>query len=122
MRFIGQYLIGKGIRTGVTTGLCVVFVQHTSASLLVQENADPSVLADLERWMSRLAPETERWEHCLEGKDDMPAHARCAVTRSSETVPITQGHLALGTWQGIYLWEHRSRGHRRRLVVHVLGE
>ena len=107
--------------SGVHTGLCVVFVRHTSASLLVQENADPSVLADLERWMQHLAPESRHWEHDSEGPDDMPAHARCAVTRTSESIPITNGRLALGTWQGIYLWEHRNRSHQRQVVVHVMG-
>jgi secondary thiamine-phosphate synthase enzyme len=107
--------------SGVHTGLCVVFVRHTSASLIIQENADPSVLADLERWMQTLAPETRRWEHDDEGPDDMPAHARCAITRTSETIPVTQGSLALGTWQGLYLWEHRAHAHRRQLVVHVMG-
>jgi secondary thiamine-phosphate synthase enzyme len=106
----------------VRTGSCVVFVQHTSASLVIQENADPAVLRDLERWMSELAPESRRWEHDDEGPDDMPAHARSALTRSSETIPIANGKLALGTWQAIYLWEHRTRGHSRRIVVHVAGE
>ncbi len=109
-------------RSGVSTGTCLVFVQHTSASLVIQENADPAVLRDLARWMSDLAPETRRWEHDDEGDDDMPAHARSAITRTSETVPVTGGRLALGTWQGVYLWEHRVRPHARRLVVHVTGE
>jgi len=108
--------------SGVTTGLCVVFVRHTSASLVVQENADPSVLRDLQRWMAELAPEARRWEHDTEGPDDMPAHAKCAITRSSESIPISQGHLVLGTWQGVYLWEHRAHAHRRQIVVHVTGE
>jgi secondary thiamine-phosphate synthase enzyme len=108
--------------SGVTTGLCIVFVRHTSASLVIQENADPAVLRDLERWMSDLAPETRPWEHDDEGPDDMPAHAKSAITRASENVPIAKGRLALGTWQAIYLWEHRARGHTRELVVQVLGE
>lgn len=108
-------------RSGVTTGLCVVFVQHTSASLVIQENADPSVRRDLERWLGDLAPEDRAWEHDAEGPDDMPAHARSAVTRTSETIPVSQGRLALGTWQGLYLWEHRRAAHTRRLVVHVQG-
>src|SRR5688572_9925766 len=108
--------------SGVRTGICTVFVQHTSASLLIQENADPAVLRDLERWLGDLAPESRSWEHDAEGPDDMPAHARSAVTRTSEAVPVTAGRLALGTWQAIYLWEHRARGHVRRLVVHVDGE
>ena len=106
----------------VQTGLCTVFVQHTSASLVVQENADPAVLRDLGRWLGDLAPEARDWEHDEEGPDDMPAHARAAVTRSNETIPVTGGKLALGTWQAIYLWEHRSRPNRRSLVVHVTGE
>lgn len=108
-------------RSGVATGLCVVFVQHTSASLVIQENADPSVRRDLQRWLSDLAPERRAWEHDAEGPDDMPAHARSAVTRTSETIPVTAGRLALGAWQGLYLWEHRRSAHGRRLVVHVQG-
>jgi secondary thiamine-phosphate synthase enzyme len=107
--------------SGVTTGTCCVFVRHTSASLVIQENADPAVLRDLARWMAEVAPESRRWEHSAEGPDDMPAHARSALTRTSETVPVTEGRLALGTWQGLYLWEHRTRPHHRRLVVHVSG-
>jgi len=106
---------------GVAVGLCSIFVQHTSASLLIQENADPSVLRDLERWMAKLAPESSVYEHDAEGPDDMPGHLRSAVTRTSETIPIAAGRLALGTWQALYLWEHRSRPHTRRLVVTLLG-
>ncbi len=109
-------------KSGVRTGLCTVFVQHTSASLVIQENADPAVLRDLARWFDDLAPESRSWEHDDEGPDDMPAHARSALTRTSEVVPVTQGRLALGTWQGVYLWEHRARPHVRRLVVTVHGE
>jgi secondary thiamine-phosphate synthase enzyme len=108
-------------KSGVITGLCTIFVQHTSASLVIQENADPAVRRDLERWLEDLAPESRAWEHDDEGPDDMPAHARSAITRTSETVPVTAGRLALGTWQGLYLWEHRRVGHARRLVVHVQG-
>lgn len=108
-------------RSGIELGLCVVFVQHTSASLVIQENADPAVLRDLERWMSEVAPESRRWEHDAEGLDDMPAHARSAITRSSEAIPVHEGRLTLGTWQGLYLWEHRSRPHSRQLIVHVTG-
>jgi secondary thiamine-phosphate synthase enzyme len=107
--------------SGIASGLCVVFVQHTSASLVIQENADPAVLRDLERFIARVAPEGSHWEHDAEGPDDMPAHARSALTKTTETIPVTAGQLALGTWQGIYLWEHRTRPHRRRLVVHVQG-
>ena len=106
---------------GVSVGLCSIFVQHTSASLVIQENADPSVLRDLQRWIARLAPEADGYEHDAEGPDDMPGHLRSAVTRTSETIPITGGRLALGTWQALYLWEHRSVPHTRRLVVTVLG-
>jgi secondary thiamine-phosphate synthase enzyme len=106
----------------VRTGLCTVFVQHTSASLVVQENADPAVLRDLQQWIGRVAPEDERaYEHDTEGADDMPAHLRAAMTKTAETVPVSGGDLALGTWQAIYLWEHRRAPHRRRLVVTVMG-
>ena len=107
--------------SGVTTGLVTVFVQHTSASLVIQENASPDVRTDLSAWMSELAPESRRWRHDEEGPDDMPAHARAAITRTSETIPVTAGRLALGTWQALYLWEHRQRPHARSLVVHVQG-
>ncbi|MBI5494071.1 MAG: YjbQ family protein [Deltaproteobacteria bacterium] len=107
--------------SGVRTGLCVAFIQHTSASLVIQENADPSVQRDLLHWLDDLAPETRGWEHDAEGPDDMPAHAKSAVTRTSETIPVVEGRLALGTWQGLYLAEHRARPHVRRLVVHVQG-
>jgi secondary thiamine-phosphate synthase enzyme len=109
-------------RSRVTTGLCTVFVQHTSASLVIQENADPAVLRDLSRFMADLVPESRAWEHDDEGPDDMPAHARSALTKTSETIPISAGRLALGTWQALYLWEHRAIGHTRRLIVHVAGE
>ena len=101
--------------------MCTLFIQHTSASLIIQENADPAVLRDLARWMAELAPDTRHWEHDDEGSDDMPAHARSALTRTSESIPVQDGRLALGTWQGLYLWEHRHRPHVRRLVVHVAG-
>ncbi len=114
--------VGKVVaNAGVTTGLCTLFVQHTSASLVIQENADPSVLRDLQKWMSRVAPESKDYEHDDEGPDDMPGHLRSAMTRTSEVIPITKGALALGTWQAIYLWEHRTAPHRRRVVVHVQG-
>lgn len=106
----------------VDTGLCTVFVRHTSASLVIQENADPAVLRDLDAFMSKFAPESAEWEHVDEGPDDMPAHVRCAVTKTSETIPITAGRLGLGTWQALYLWEHRRQGRVRELVVHVTGE
>jgi secondary thiamine-phosphate synthase enzyme len=115
-------LAGVVRKSGVRTGLCTVFVQHTSASLVIQENADPAVLRDLARWMAEIAPESRRWEHDAEGADDMPAHARSVLTRSSESIPIQNGRLALGTWQAVYLWEHRTSPHRRRLIVHVGGD
>jgi secondary thiamine-phosphate synthase enzyme len=108
--------------SGVTTGLCTVFLRHTSASLVIQENADPAVLRDLEQWMNRLAPESGDYEHDDEGPDDMPAHLRSSVTRSSESIPVDKGRLVLGTWQAIYVWEHRRAAHRRELVVQLLGE
>jgi secondary thiamine-phosphate synthase enzyme len=107
--------------SGVETGLCTVFVQHTSAGIVIQENADPAVLRDLDRWLARMAPESYAWEHDDEGPDDMPAHVRSVLTRTSETIPVEKGDLALGTWQALYLWEHRSRPHRRSLIVHVAG-
>ena len=106
----------------IRSGLCVVYCRHTSCSLVIQENADPSARRDLEAWLERLAPEGDpRYTHTAEGPDDMPSHLRAAVTRTSETVPVTEGALALGTWQGIFLAEHRARPHRRTLVVHVTG-
>lgn len=108
--------------SGMTLGTCTLLVKHTSASLVVQENADPAVLRDLAAWMSELAPEARRWEHSDEGPDDMPAHARCALTRTSEVIPFSKGQLGLGTWQGVYLWEHRAMAHRRQVVVHLIGE
>ena len=104
-------------------GLCTVFVRHTSASLVIQENADPAVLVDLEAFLSRLVPEGDRlYTHTAEGDDDMPAHVRSALTRTSEQVPILDGDLALGTWQALYVWEHRRGSRRRELVVHAVGE
>ncbi len=106
-------------RSGRPAALCTVFIQHTSASLVIQENADPNVLRDLGSWVEELAPESRPWVHDDEGPDDMPAHARAAITKTSETIPVMAGRLALGTWQGLYVWEHRARPHTRRLVVHV---
>jgi secondary thiamine-phosphate synthase enzyme len=108
--------------SGIVTGLCTVLLRHTSASLVIQENADSAVLRDLGRWMDRLAPESDIYEHDTEGPDDMPSHLRSAVTRSSESIPVTRGRLAFGTWQALYIWEHRAMGHGRELVVHVLGD
>lgn len=108
--------------SGVRTGLAVVYVRHTSASLLLQENADPAVRRDLLRWLDRVAPEGAGWEHDDEGPDDMPAHARASLLRTSETIPVADGRLVLGTWQGLYLVEHRRAAHRREVVVHVTGD
>jgi secondary thiamine-phosphate synthase enzyme len=105
---------------GIDEGLCTVFLRHTSASLVVQENADPTAKRDLERWLNRLVPEGDPfYSHDAEGPDDMPSHLKAALTATSLSIPIVQGSLALGTWQGIYLWEHRRRGSRRELVVHI---
>jgi len=107
---------------GVSEGLCTVFVPHTSASLLIQENADPSARRDLERWLARLVPQDDPlYTHTTEGPDDMPSHVRAALTAVSLGIPVADGRLALGTWQGIYLWEHRDAPHRREVVVHVGG-
>jgi secondary thiamine-phosphate synthase enzyme len=104
----------------IAEGLCTVFVRHTSASLVIQENADPSAKRDLERWIARLVPEGDSlYTHDAEGPDDMPAHIRAALTATSLSIPIVNEKLALGTWQGIYLWEHRRRGARRELVLHI---
>lgn len=105
---------------GIRDGLCTLFLRHTSASLVIQENADPSARADLERWLNRLVPEDDRlYTHRTEGSDDMPAHIKTALTAVNLSIPVSDGALALGTWQGIYVWEHRRRGARRELVVHV---
>jgi len=109
--------------SGVETGLCTLFLRHTSASLVIQENADPAVRVDLERYLDRLVPDGDPlFTHVAEGDDDMPAHVKTALTRTSETIPIRRGTLALGTWQGLYVWEHRTGRHRRELLVHILGE
>ena len=101
-------------------GLCTLFVRHTSASLLIQENADASARRDLERWLNRLVPEGDPfYSHDSEGPDDMPAHIKAALTQTSIAIPIRAGELALGTWQGVYLWEHRRRGGERELLLHL---
>lgn len=108
--------------SGITTGLCSVFVCHTSASLLIQENADPDVLTDLANFFAKLVPEdSSLYYHSTEGPDDMPAHIRSVLTRTSEQIPIARGKLVLGIWQGIYLWEHRQSRHQRKVVVHITG-
>jgi len=107
--------------SGINTGLCTLFLRHTSASLVIQENADPDVLIDLANFLAKLVPEGANYIHSTEGPDDMPAHIRTALTHTSEQIPISQSRLLLGTWQGIYLWEHRQRGSMRELIVHVSG-
>jgi secondary thiamine-phosphate synthase enzyme len=110
-------------QAGLQTGLLTVFIQHTSASLTIQENADPDVIADLNDHFARLAPEDNKlYRHTVEGPDDMPAHIRAALTDTQLSIPVLDGKLALGTWQGIYLFEHRSAPHRRRIVLHLLGD
>jgi secondary thiamine-phosphate synthase enzyme len=109
-------------QSGIATGICSLFLQHSSASLIIQENADPDVLADLEDFFRRLIPEdTSRYRHSTEGADDMPAHIRTALTSTSENIPIQGGKLALGTWQGVYVWEHRQHGRTRQVVVNLVG-
>ena len=107
--------------SGVKTGICTLFLRHTSASLVIQENADPDVLVDLANFMSKLVPESGKYIHDAEGADDMPAHIRTALTHTSENIPINNGYLVLGTWQGIYIWEHRHHSYTRELVVHISG-
>ncbi len=108
--------------SGMGAGLCHVFLQHTSAALVLNENADPTVQSDLEDFFARLVPDGDpRYAHCYEGVDDMPAHIKAAILPVSLTMPVSGGALALGTWQGLYLWEHRLQRHRRRLVVTVWG-
>ncbi len=105
---------------GIDEGLCTVMIQHTSASLTIQENADPSARHDLEGWLDRLVPENDpHFTHVFEGPDDMPSHIKAALTSTTLSIPVTGGRLALGRWQGIYLWEHRTRGSRRRCVIHI---
>jgi secondary thiamine-phosphate synthase enzyme len=108
---------------GIRDGLCTVFIRHTSASLIIQENADPTARTDLERWFNRLVPEGDvLYRHTMEGSDDMPSHIKSALTAVSLGIPVLGGELALGTWQGIYLWEHRHQPGKRQLVVHVAGD
>ena len=116
---IGSWTAMQGLRTGLLT----VFIQHTSASLTIQENADPDVVRDLNEFFERLVPEDASWyRHTAEGPDDMPAHIRAALTPAQLSVPLVDGSLALGTWQGIYLFEHRASPHRRSVVLHLAGE
>ena len=108
--------------SGLDNGICNLFIKHTSTSLVIQENYDPSVRQDLETIFSKLVPEDFPYVHNMEGKDDMPAHIRSALTSTSETVPVVSGELSLGTWQGIYIWEHRDQRHIRQVMVTVVGE
>jgi secondary thiamine-phosphate synthase enzyme len=109
-------------KSGIDTGLCTLFLRHTSASLIIQENADPDVLRDLANFLAKLVPEGDRYIHSTEGPDDMPAHIRTVLTHTSEQIPIAHGRLLLGMWQGIYVWEHRQHSHLREVVVHVSGD
>ncbi len=109
-------------KSETTTGICNVFLHHTSASIIIGENSDPSVQDDLETFMQRIIPDDDSlYTHTLEGPDDMPSHIRTVLTQSSITIPVTQKKLALGTWQGIFVWEHRFKGHERKLTVTVMG-
>lgn len=115
---IAEWVVG----TGIETGLLTIFVQHTSASLLIQENAAPAARRDLENYFAAVAPESRDYEHDDEGPDDMPAHLRAALTDVSLSIPVANGRPALGTWQGIYLFEHRRAAHRRTIALHLIGE
>jgi secondary thiamine-phosphate synthase enzyme len=119
---ITREVAAAAAEAGVGDGLCTVFIPHTSASLTIQENADPSAQRDLERWLERLVPEHDPlYTHTAEGPDDMPAHIKAALTATSLSIPMQDGRLVLGTWQGIFLWEHRSARGRRDVVIHVGG-
>jgi secondary thiamine-phosphate synthase enzyme len=109
-------------KSNIVNGVCHLFIKHTSASLVIQENYDPSVRQDFETIFSNLAPEDFPYVHNMEGKDDMPAHIRSALTSTSETIPVVKGKLSLGTWQGIYVWEHRDQIHNRNVMVSMVGE
>jgi secondary thiamine-phosphate synthase enzyme len=110
-------------RSKLSRGVVTVFCQHTSCSLVIMENADPSARSDLEAWINRLVPENDpNFAHTLEGPDDMPSHIKMALTRTSESVPFAEGRMLLGTWQGIFLWEHRRAAHSRHVVVTIVGE
>lgn len=122
MHDISNDVVEAVAASGVQTGLCTVFIAHTSASLTIQEGADPDARLDLEAFLARLVPEGDPlYTHTAEGPDDMPSHIRSALTATSLSIPIADGRLALGTWQHVFLWEHRRRGSSRRVVVHVLG-
>lgn len=120
---ITREVAGIVARSGIATGTVTVFVKHTSASLVIMENADPSARRDLEVFFDKLVPEDTPWfVHTMEGPDDMPSHIRMALTRTSEVIPVMNGRMTLGTWQGIFLFEHRRAPHHRELVVSVVGE
>ena len=108
--------------SGQANGVCSLFIKHTSASLVIQENYDPSVRQDFETIFSKLVPEDFPYVHNMEGKDDMPAHVRSALTSTSESIPVVNSKLSLGTWQGIYIWEHRDQTHNRKVIVSMVGE
>ena len=109
--------------SNITSGLCNLFVRHTSASLIIQENADPDVQHDLEYFLGKLVPQTDlSYTHTVEGPDDMPSHIRSMLTNTSEQIPLYEGEMLLGTWQGIFLWEHRTLGHSRNVVVNISGD
>jgi secondary thiamine-phosphate synthase enzyme len=116
---VASFVSGSGIQSGLLT----LHLQHTSASLLIQENADPDVRVDFDRFFARLVPDGDPlFSHTCEGQDDMPAHIRTALTAVNLSIPVANGSMTLGTWQGIYVWEHRAMPHRRRCIAHVLGE
>ena len=110
------------LESGLDNGVCTLFIKHTSASLVIQENYDPSVRQDFETIFSKLVPEDFPYVHNMEGKDDMPAHVRSALTSTSESIPVVNSKLSLGTWQGIYIWEHRDQTHNRKVIVSMVGE
>jgi secondary thiamine-phosphate synthase enzyme len=114
---VAAFVAGRAIQTGLVT----IFCRHTSASLMIQENADPNVLRDLETFFRRVAPEGAHYRHDDEGPDDMPAHIRAALTQTSLSIPVVNGRLVLGLWQAVYLYEHRAAAHRRELVLHLIG-
>ena len=120
---ITQNIIKVVKASNINTGLCNLFIRHTSASLLIQENADPDVQKDLEYFFGKLVPENDLgYNHTYEGTDDMPSHIRSAITKTSEQIPLSAGRILLGTWQGIFLWEHRISGNIRTVIVHISGE
>jgi len=117
---ITDEIIRLVVSAKIREGLCTLFIQHTSASLTIQENADPSARRDLETWLNRLVPDDDPlYTHTTEGPDDMPSHIKAILTSTSLSIPVLEGRLVLGTWQGIYLWEHRKRPHQRTVIVHV---